>query len=87
MFVTGIPNPPHHLSGLLPLTMHEYCLAPSPRLIGLMTGITDDGAELVVNGEIAETDRLLRPSHAIFESEVAASNRAENADFKEANCF
>ena len=52
-----------------------------------MTGITDDGAELVVNGEIAETDRLLRPSHAIFESEVAASNRAENADFKEANCF
>ena len=52
-----------------------------------MTGITDDGAELVVNGKIAETDRLLRPSHAIFESEVAASKRAKNADFKEANCF
>ena len=68
------------------MTMHGYCLAPSPRLIGLMTGITV-GAELVVNGEIAETDPLLRLSHAIFESEVAASKRAKNADFKEANYF
>ena len=52
-----------------------------------MGDLSADGAELVVNGEIAETDRLLRPSHAIFESEVGASNRAENTDFKEANCF
>ena len=59
-----------HETTSLPLTMLEYCLAPS-KIDWPNDG--DYGRGKVVNGEIAETAPLRLETHAIFESEAAAS--------------